>query len=395
MDEEKPRSCTHCGRQVKGHVGPCGKNCTLAPVTPEPGSRDGSESVQATEQVGEKHRQQALRMERLCSTLEKVTFSLEVIASGQREILHRLDHVAATPLSPEAATQASMEATAPLQSGSTTKLPGAVAFTHVYDAGLRTVTRTMDAGNETTAGGDTIVVNGHRIPEKPARAAQCGEWVDLVDFLPSFVTLPMGEIEPVLHVSGNTVALRQKRPRRVIDGFSTWLSAWNNYEALLVQSDHRLYSRLVRYRQHIQELDRKFRWQAVLVYDCRFRLQLAETKCFDYHQLDKDLYVQILDASAIKPGVPRCHRCRAFDHMVAECPFPKANSLEEVAPQKTRNRNASQDQWLYQGKEGCNRYQTGQCRFNDSCIRAHVCKGCKGSEPFYKCRHCNPDKVAA
>ena len=44
-----PNSCTKCNGSVKGHEGPCGANCTLAPLPPEEQQDGSSEDVSEVE----------------------------------------------------------------------------------------------------------------------------------------------------------------------------------------------------------------------------------------------------------------------------------------------------------------------------------------------------------
>ena len=48
-----PNSCTKCKRSVKGHEGPCGANCTLAPLPPEEQQDGSSEDVSKVEYSAE------------------------------------------------------------------------------------------------------------------------------------------------------------------------------------------------------------------------------------------------------------------------------------------------------------------------------------------------------
>ena len=51
-----PNSCTKCKRSVKGHEGPCGANCTLAPLPPEEQQDGSSEDVSEVEYSAEELR---------------------------------------------------------------------------------------------------------------------------------------------------------------------------------------------------------------------------------------------------------------------------------------------------------------------------------------------------
>ena len=121
------------------------------------------------------------------------------------------------------------------------------------------------------------------------------------------------------------ISFHRIMPVQGIESICDWIRAWNNYERLLVNSDCRLYHKLVSYRELILACSRKFQWDYVYIYDQRFRALLGAQQSFSFGELDNDLYVTILDKSAVRRDIPRCHRCKSLDHKVAHCPFPRSS----------------------------------------------------------------------
>ena len=97
---------------------------------------------------------------------------------------------------------------------------------------------------------------------------------------------------------------------------------------------------LVTYRETIQAACRKFNWSSVYIYDQKFRAQLAESRYLSYDSIDHDLYVTIFNTDALRSDAIRCFRCKSYDHVVIQCPFP-ARPAEKQAKQEVliRHRN--------------------------------------------------------
>lgn len=233
-----------------------------------------------------------------------------------------------------------------------------------------------------------VLNNGVIISEKVHSAAVNGEFVDLAEFLPNDSPMAGWSADAVgAHIEGNNIKLQAKKPRRGIHDFPGWLQAWNAYEMVLVENRPDIYRKLVCYRQFIQSCDQKYYWQAVSAYDVRFRATLAQSRSFEYANVDSSIFVTVLDATAVKRDARRCHRCRAYDHVVSDCPFPASSPLETGKAEKTQKK-PSYEKWYHLSKEGCNNFNSGRCQ-NPQCQRAHVCKGCRGPEPQFRCTNCN------
>ena len=176
---------------------------------------------------------------------------------------------------------------------------------------------------------------------------------------------------------------RKSRSKKSIDNFDTWLSAWNNYEVVIIDHKPEYYSNLAAHRQMIQKSSHKYYWQAVYTYDLCIRVKHGAMKSFRFNEIDTDLFVTVLDSTAVKQNAVRCLRCKGYDHLVQDCPFQMEYQVEKAqkyakgkeAPGK---RVSSQEKWFHNKQEGCNNWQYERCQFGTSCKRAHVCKGCKG-----------------
>lgn len=253
---------------------------------------------------------------------------------------------------------------------------------------------------------DVCLPNRCKITAKVADSALAGEYVNLLDFLPSTAGPAAGDFELV--TEDGAVALRPRRSgKKVIDSFPAWLSAWGNYMSLLGSRNPTLYPTMLAHQNLIQEADTKFLWPAVYAFDCEARMFLSTTRSMAFGEFQGNLYTARLDASVVKAGT-RCFRCNGTDHQVKDCTFPPTAAVEKAAQKKAATPSAASAQgghrpqqqqqraarptppapWYFQNKEGCNNYQTNRCRLNP-CHRAHVCAGCRGPHPQAICPTCN------
>ena len=204
-----------------------------------------------------------------------------------------------------------------------------------------------------------LMANGKPVAQKTVQAAMQGEFVNLIEFLPSLDTTCITDNHDVMEQT------KPKRSTKNIDSFEVWLQAWNIYEAVVVEHNPTVYSSLSTYRQFIQSCSQKYIWSAVNIYDMRFRLKKSMTRSFEFHSVDSDLFLSVLDATAIKSDAKRCFRCKAYDHMVHDCPFPPVNTLQKSQKtQKGKNfRTFDRDtqKFYHQGQEICNNWQQDRC----------------------------------
>lgn len=207
-------------------------------------------------------------------------------------------------------------------------------------------------------------------------AVSNGELVDFTELLPALD-------EPSSNNSDKKS--KEKTPKRHINNFLTWLQAWSKYECLVMKVKPEAYNKLAEYRCLIQDCDVKYTWSHVYSYDVKFRTKLAGNPAearFDFDKIDTGLFVTVLDATAVKPR-KLCYRCQSPDHTVTNCPFPTTKAAMET------EKKAGNEKKYFLGKEICNNFQTGQCRFNYDCRRAHICRQCYGPQPLYMCDTCH------
>ena len=338
----KPKKCSACGERVRGHDGPTGAKCKYhdspppipgspIPGSPTPGSPDTGPPDHTLLLVNE---------------LSKLNINMAKMAAKQDTILQLITNKSSSvPITP-----------------SSTIAQGMQISSHIQD-------------------NSWMEIAPHVSP-KTIAAAQNGELINLVEFLP---TTECYNDESEVYVTDGIMQSRPKRTKRTIDSCYTWLMAWSVYEQVIVEKHHSVYSKFAKYRSLIQQCDRRYVWQSVYSYDVQFRAKCGAKKSFDFDNMDVTLYTTLLDATAIRGGGKQCARCRSYDHFVKNCPFPEEYSLAQTAKTKPQQRGTpSKDKWFHQNIEGCNNFQNGRC-FYAGCTRAHVCRRCRGPEPFYKC----------
>ena len=159
------------------------------------------------------------------------------------------------------------------------------------------------------------------------------EFVHLEEFLPTH-PWPVSD-EDLSKVYMNSQGEFTLRPPASvgITRLEKWLEAWNLYERTLMCHDASLYNGLATYRDFILKCNKKFHWSAVYTYDQRYRAQLAACHSLEYGSIDKDLYNEVFDCSAVRQDLLRCFRCQSTEHSVKWCPFPRAS------PRRRRRRH--------------------------------------------------------
>jgi len=160
-----------------------------------------------------------------------------------------------------------------------------------------------------------------------------GEFVNFIDLLKSQREHVTQEANAVTLDDRGNLILQKARPQ-TIDSFSTWLSAWFEFEKIIVSAHPERYAELAEYRVVIHKANRKFAWPAVNAYDIRFRQETARSGGRRFDQIDHTLYTTTLDATALRKDVKQCFRCKSFDHEAKECPFLPAPALETSAQNK-------------------------------------------------------------
>ena len=63
----------------------------------------------------------------------------------------------------------------------------------------------------------------------------------------------------------------------------------------------------------------------VYLYDVN---EIGSSRSFDFHVMDNDLYITILDTTAVRMDAMRCFRFKSYEHVVKSCPFPSEYQKE-------------------------------------------------------------------
>ncbi|CAH1798600.1 unnamed protein product, partial [Owenia fusiformis] len=233
---------------------------------------------------------------------------------------------------------------------------------------------------------DTTNVFNVPVPEKVIKTIKNGEFVQMIDILPANLLHDHHENpDPILSLENGQLRQKQTRKIKIIENFSQWLSAWNIFEAIIVQNAPHTYPGLCTYRNIIQEADAKFKWNAVNAYDVKYRSKLSQTKSQQFGNIDTQLYVTTFDSTAVKQHIIKCYRC-AGDHKVSNCPFQAGTTVATSSAPSTTTTTYSKDKIK---NEICNKYQHGECKYGSQCFRIHKCQGCGASDiPKYKCKKC-------
>ena len=103
---------------------------------------------------------------------------------------------------------------------------------------------------------------GGSITEKAQKSALNGQFTNLAEFIPCNNVPESSDMETVVTQSGS-LYVRPRKPLKVVDSFATWLTAWSNYEALIISHRPELYNNFVQYRIFIQSCDKKYLWHSV------------------------------------------------------------------------------------------------------------------------------------
>ena len=393
--------CSKCNRPSKGHNKPLGDDCTMPEMSDlekdalqiietqelrEQGldPDHSSESQKKLEAAGGNDGDFGTAIEAF--TIKELTAQMAALNNTVLSLAHnqeamrrdiQLQAPASTPapmMAPPPGTQAS--SAYPPSPHPPPSTSGLLAFTG-------TQTSPASAGIPGQRPMLPHLMHGNPSAENKAKALR-GEYIVLEDFGPNELLPPSNTMEPYTDSQG-ALALRPKRPKKILDTFDKWLAAWTNYELLLVNNGHS-YSQIAHHKATIQHVNRRYIWSVIYAYDIKYRLSRAEHNSTDFSADASELYNSFFDASALKTDYPRCRRCKSTEHLVADCPFPAEEKMGAKAPQNGFKKEPY-ERWYHNGQEGCNMWNIGKCRMSP-CRRAHVCRGCRGYQPQLSCTTC-------
>ena len=88
---------------------------------------------------------------------------------------------------------------------------------------------------------------------------------------------------------------------------------------------------------------------------------LSTKRSFELGSIDNDLFITILDLTVLKPNALHCFKCKPYDHLTQECPFPSEKKMAMNENQKQPQ--PSQMKYTQNDQDGSNRWQRGKGYF--------------------------------
>jgi hypothetical protein len=385
--------CKTCRRPRTGHVGPLGLKCTMAVIelTPEEVLNDsfddedyeheddgedkgayGGPRTRGTDDNGGHAMTEMMRQLTLMSSdIQKFKDDNKMLASSHLLMQKRMEEMAASKDSGAGNPANILAALAAIGAPASTELP-------------------------------VSLFNGARVPKKSITAAKNREFVNLTDFVPS--TEPNSTLESVMDDKTGALVFKSKNSRRSIDNFLMWTTAWCAYESLIMEIDASMYAVCTNYRLFIQCKEALHTWLAVSAYDMRHRIKLSITKSWSFDKTDSELHMEIFSSETLRPNPKACFRCKSLDHMVRDCFLPEDVSAGKggLTSRKFSNNKTDSSFSNFRSQvqtampangvynpsnQVCRDYNLGRCTRNP-CVRKHVCSGCGGSQPLFRCTRC-------
>ena len=246
----KPTRCTKCGRQRRGHEGLCGIRCTMQIENISVGEwREDIEPVRA---------------ESPNLVLDTQSPFIRKLARQMSELTMNVSHILATQ-SPTPTTPGR-----PAHTREHQRRPSTPDATPSESASRKPCTGPCCAAGNNDA--PVALTNGARVTRKTIVNAKAGEYVNLIDFMPT--SEPSNVLETIIDEHTGHLTFKSKTVKKSIDNFLMWTLAWSGYEELLLEADFSRYKSCVAYKLFIQKQNAVYNWVSVEQYDVRLRHNL-------------------------------------------------------------------------------------------------------------------------
>ncbi len=164
----------------------------------------------------------------------------------------------------------------------------------------------------------TVVV----VQSTSIKNALAGKYIPMESFLSNLHFAPDNAADLQMYVdNAGNVGYKPKHQKRKITCYDDWLEA--NYEQTMLNY-HKCwnpYKSMSDYGTLITKYEKRYHWNVVQAFDMQHRASLSH-KSVNFMEVDFTLQAQVLDATAITTGEPRCHRCRYLTTISLNVPFP-------------------------------------------------------------------------
>ena len=216
------------------------------------------------------------------------------------------------------------------------------------------------------------------VPGKAVEKILKGQFIDFKELLMDNVAL-MTQLQE-LGAGAASAAGSHSRLRDISDPV-TWVYCYLSFVAVLCPDPRT--RELLAYGHIIMQLARSHGGVGWVVYDRRFRQQVAAGTPLSWAEINPSILAATVLGSAPASSGRNCPLCMSWDQGRADC------ALASLAPQSTDGRRAPIRQRPYSlPREYCRRFNAGSCpNTSDSCQFLHACSTCaKAGHPASDCK---------
>ena len=399
--------CTKCGRNRRGHVGPCGRRCTEEPLLVSLDSSDSYDDTSTSDGEETEFVEYTVGKKKKVKPAKKISKTPKVKAPDPVPEVAKSDSIAMSELIKQVGLlTTSMQSLSDQNRSILTKQELHSKKLEVLNSG--------GAGHVVSGAVGGVekdppipIFNGARVSMKTVKSARAGEFINLIEFVPN--SEPSSALESIFDERTGQIVFKTKAVRRTIDGFLAWSQAWSGYESVLMESNPELYLSFTKYRSFIQKCDAVYVWGSVYSYDQRHRHKCSMCNSLNFETVDTDIYVTLMNAQTTKPNAKACFRCSSLDHIAKNCTFleeaqmaPTPTSFgkkprfggQGSGPGSTGYQMSRFGQNTNRASQICYNFNAGRC-YIQGCQRLHVCQQCGGPEPLFRCPRCSASKMPA